>query len=168
LTVGFPSSIDHEITGKHMRRIRLLAVAALVGVSPLAAQDPARPALLAPVTLTAADSAHYLQLGRTYVRMMLTGKADSLAMALDSLALTRVGGVAGIADQQAQMADRVGAQAKILDEKLTRRNGALQYWQSGEFTGFTDEPVVIRVVFNEHGKVIGMGINPMSKAPPVD
>ena len=151
-----------------MRGIRMFLFAAVVGAAPLAAQDAAKPALLAPVLLSAADSTRFLELGRTYVRMMLTGKADSLAMALDSVALTRVGGAAGIADQQAQMAERIGAQAKVIEDKLTRRGGALQYWQSGEFTGFTDEPVVIRVIFNEHGKVTGMGINPMSKAPPVD
>jgi hypothetical protein len=151
-----------------MRYMTMVAFAAVAGAAPLAAQDAAKPALLAPVTLSAADSARYLNLGRTYVRMMLSGKPDSLAAALDPAALERIGGIEAIARQQAGMAERIGSQTKVIEDKLTRRNGALQYWQSGEFSAFDAEPVVIRVVFNEQARIVGLGINPMSKAPPVD
>ena len=46
--------------------------------------------------------------------------------------------------------------------------GRLQFWHAGEFSELAGDEVVIRWVFNDQGKIVVMGINPKTKAPPVD
>ena len=107
----------------------LVAVATLVSLAaPLAAQTADKPAPQPPAKLSAADSARYLELGKSASRWMMAGHADSLAAALDPEALTKAGGVEGLKTMQAQMHERIGAQVKLIDQKLTRRNGMVQFW----------------------------------------
>lgn len=147
----------------------LIAATVLTAVTaPLAAQTAEKPALKAPLTLTAADSARYLELGRTYTRWFLAGKADSLATGMDAEILEKQGGVEGIVALQGQIAERAGTQTRMIEQKLTRRNGMLQFWHAGEFSEIAGDEVVIRFIFNDQGKVVGMGINPKTRAPAVD
>ena len=147
-------------------RSLILAAAVTGAAAPLAAQSADKPA--GPATLTSADSARYLEIGKSATRWMLAGHADSLATALDPEALEKAGGVNGLKAMHDQMQERIGPQTRLVQQKLTRRNGMVQFWHEAEFTNFTDEAVVIRWVMNDKMKIVGVGMNPLSKAPPVD
>lgn len=140
---------------------KLARAAALIAItaSPLAAQTPA------PTRLSAADSTSFMELGRTYMRWMLKGQADSLAAALTPEFLEKSGGAAGVTDRLAMLTDHAGTELKLLTEKMTRRNGRPQFWHEAEFSAFVDEPLVFRIVFDEKGKVVGIGMGPKSQAP---
>lgn len=148
-------------------RFSLITALLAAPVATLAAQD-GPPAMKAPLTLTAADSARYLELGRTYTRWFLAGQADSLATGMDAELLEKQGGVEGIVALQGQIAERAGVQTRMTEQKLTRRKGMLQFWHAGEFSELAGDEVVIRFIFNDQGKVVGMGINPKTRAPAVD
>jgi hypothetical protein len=51
---------------------------------------------------------------------------------------------------------------------MTRRRGSPQYWREGRYSGFADEPIVFRWVFNEQGEITGIGLTPKSRAPAPD
>lgn len=150
--------------------VRSLTVAALAaaGAVPLAAQAPEKPALQPPVTLSAADSARFLALGSKYTRWFIAGQADSLATGMDPETLERLGGVDKIVEQSALLAERRGSETKIVEEKLTRRLGRLQFWHAGEFSGMEGDVFVIRWILDERGKITGVGLGPKTSAPPVD
>jgi hypothetical protein len=138
-----------------VRSTALLAVMA----TPLIAQTPAA------IPLSVADSARLMELGHKYTLWILTGRADSLAAVLPADVLERLGGAAGISEQLARVDEHAGAETAVLEEKMTRRNGRPQFWHSGVFSQFVDEPLVFRIVFDEKGKVAGIGMGPLSQAP---
>jgi hypothetical protein len=153
-----------------MSFVRTLALAVITagGAVPLGAQTAEKPALQAPVTLTAADSARFLALGSKYTRWFIAGQADSLATGMDPQVLERLGGVEKILEQSAMLAERRGNETKIVEEKLTRRLGRLQFWHAGEFSEMEGDVFVIRWILDEHGKITGAGLGPQSSTPPVD
>ena len=67
-----------------------------------------------------------------------------------------------------RMTGRAGSETEVVEEKFVKRNGNTQYWRVARWTDFTDEPVVFRWAFNKSGRIIGIGFNPLSKAPPID
>jgi hypothetical protein len=136
----------------------------------LAAQGAASPApeLKPPLTLNAADSARYLALGKTYTRWFLAGQADSLIAVTDPAALEKMGGPDGFQTVMEQVTTRAGIELAVVEEKLTRRRGALQFWHAGNFSELTTDQLVIRWLIDEHGKITGAGIGPRANAPPVD
>ena len=67
-----------------------------------------------------------------------------------------------------EMTVRAGTETEVIEEKFVKRNGNTQYWRIGKWSVFTDEPVVFRWAFNKSGQIIGIGFNPLSKAPPID
>lgn len=145
------------------------ALILLVGVAPLAAQTPATtPALQAPVTLTAADSARFLALGQKYTRWFLAGNADSLLAAVHPSAVEGLGGLEGVREAQGRVAERAGIETKVVEEKLTRRNGRLQFWHAGDFSEMTTDQFVIRFILDENGMITGAGLSPKAQTSPVD
>jgi hypothetical protein len=157
-----------------MTRIRSLATvaAALFGTAPLAAQTTPAPAAApaaAPATpLSPAEEARLLELGKTYTRWFLTGKADSLVGAFAPDMAEKVGGVEGVQQMMNQIAERAGVETKVTEEKMTRRNGRPQFWHAGQFSDLEDDELVIRWVFDQNGKIAGAGINPKANAPAPD
>ena len=147
--------------------IRLLAAigAVALATSPLTAQDAA-PA--APAPFTAEAEARYMALGKQATRYFFEGKADSLLAMADSATGEGLGGVEGIRGMMDQIAERAGTPLNVLAEKMTRRNGLAQFWYEAEYSNFTTEPVVMRWLFDEAGMLVGAGINPKSRTPPVD
>jgi hypothetical protein len=131
-----------------------------ITTAPLAAQT-ATPA----TALSAADSTHLMELGHTYTRWLLAGRADSLAGAARPEFLNAIGGAAGLTEQVAMLAEHAGEQTKVLADKMTRRNGKPQYWHEGEFALFTNEPLVLRFILDAEGKISGLGIAPKSRSP---
>jgi hypothetical protein len=64
------------------------------------------------------------------------------------------------------VADQGGFEIEVIEETWKRRNGQTQYWRTAKFSEI-DEPILIRWVYSE-GKHLGMGIGPLSQAPPTD
>lgn len=144
-----------------MTRSTLAASATMLALAaiPLAAQTPT------PTPLSAADSTHLMELGRTYSRWLLAGRVDSLVSVMTPDFLESSGGAAGVSERMGQVAERAGQETRMLAEKMTRRNGRPQFWHEGEFALFTNEPLVFRFVFDEKGKLAGIGMGPRSQAP---
>ncbi len=150
-----------------MRFSMMVAMLAIPSAS-LAAQEAAPPALKPPVTLTAADSARYLALGKSYTRWFLNAHVDSLVAVIDPASLEQMGGADGVHKTMQQVGERAGAQLAVVEEKLTRRRGFIQYWHAGNFSEMTTDQLVIRWLLDEHGKIVGAGVGPRANAPPVD
>lgn len=146
---------------------RLLAAlgAVTLAVSPLAAQDAASTTAK---PFTADEEARYLALGKQATAYFFEGKADSLLAMMDSTTRERLGGAEGVRGMMDQIAERAGMPLNVLVEKMTRRNGLAQFWHEAEYSNFTDEPVVMRWLFDEAGMLVGAGVNPKSRTPPVD
>jgi hypothetical protein len=51
---------------------------------------------------------------------------------------------------------------------MTLRKGNRQYWRESKVELMTEESVVMRWVFSPEGQVVGLGINPASRAPAPD
>jgi len=123
-----------------------------------AAPVPAKP-------FTAQETARYMELGKKANRYFFEGQADSLLAMGDSAFASRVGGVDGIQQQITNIGDRAGMPLTVLEQKMTRRNGAPQFWWEAEFSEFTAEPLVFRWLFNEQGQLVGAGMrSPRSQA----
>jgi hypothetical protein len=129
---------------------------------PLAAQD-APPAAPPFKPFTEAETERYLTLGKQIQAWFLAGHADSI-LAASSPEVAEQLGLDGIRQQMDLFAERAGTVITVLEEKLTRRNGIPQFWWEAEVTNFTAEPVVLRWLFDEEGKLVGAGMNPKSRA----
>ncbi|HEV8264718.1 MAG TPA: hypothetical protein VGQ06_07190 [Gemmatimonadales bacterium] len=137
-------------------RVALLLCALAV---PLEAQSPAASASPRPV-----DS---LALARQYTRWFYTGQVDSL-MAHHPAAQRGDSAIrAELEARVSQLALRAGTEVQVLEEKFVRRNGRPQYWRTARFTDFS-EPILLRWVINPSGEIVGMGLGPLSQAPPID
>ncbi len=139
-------------------RLFLTGFAALTLAGPLAAQS---------ATAVPADVKH-LALGHQLTDWFLAGRMDSIVARMPDDIKEKSGGVAGLQQARAQLAERAGEEAKVLEEKMTRRNGAAQYWRSSLYTEFPQEPLVLRWVFNESSQVVGIGLGPLGQTPPPD
>jgi hypothetical protein len=126
----------------------------------LAAQDAPPPF----VPFTAEETARFTALGKQATRYFFEGKADSLLGMIDSSAVEGVGGLDGIRGQMDRLAERAGVVVKVEAEMLTRRMGNPQWWHEASFSDFTQEPIVMRWVFNTDGKIVGAGMGPKSGA----
>ncbi len=143
---------------------RLIAAlgAVVLAAAPLTAQDAA-PA--APKPFTADEEARYLKLGHQAVSYFFDGKADSLLAMMDSASQAQAGGVDGIRQRMDVVAERGGVPMTVKAEKMTRRNGMPQFWYEAEMSNYTQEPIVLRWIFNEKDQLVGMGFGPKSGAP---
>lgn len=135
-----------------LSRILPFTVAFLLGPLVLNAQTPARP-----------DS---LALARRFTAWFCTGQVDSLlahypAETRDSSARSR------LQQNFDQLAVRAGTETAVVEEKFVMRNGRPQYWRTARFSDFA-EPILIRWVINGNGEIVGMGLGPLSQAPPID
>jgi hypothetical protein len=125
---------------------------------------------LAPIVVaqTALADADYLDLGRKYYDWYASGQADSILAHMAPDTRESVGGVEGVRASIDEFDARAGIELEFVEEKMTRRHGSPQYWREGRYTGFADEPIVFRWVFNEQGEITGIGLNPKSRAPAPD
>jgi hypothetical protein len=145
--------------------------AAAMVAAPVAAQTaPAAPptAPAAPKPFTPEETARYMELGRKANTWFFEGYADSLLAMADSGTRGRLGGLEGIQQQMETIAMRAGVVVRVVEEKMTRRNGTPQFWFEAEFTEFTEGTLVFRWLFNEEGQLVGAGMGPkeMAKADP--
>lgn len=152
-----------------MSRLSTLAAAALLSAAPLAAQT-ATPTADTPkaAPFSPADEARFMALGKTYTRWFLNGRADSLLGAMDPATAEKMGGIESIRENMNTVAERAGAELKVVVEKMTRRRGAAQFWHEGQFSEIQGDYFVIRWVMDEKGKLIGAGLGPKAQTPQPD
>jgi hypothetical protein len=67
----------------------------------------------------------------------------------------------------ADLAIRAGTEERVIGERWVNRLGKRQYWRTSKFSA-SDEPVILRLVILASGELGGVGMNPVSQAPPVD
>lgn len=131
-------------------QLLVMPVLALLQVAPAA---PKRP-----------DS---LAVARQYTAWFYTGEVDSLMahhaadVPRDSTLRRRV------TQSMEQLALRAGTETSVIEEKFVKRNGRTQYWRTAKFTDFA-EPILLRWVINPDGSIGGVGMGPLSQAPPID
>lgn len=142
--------------------IATLAVLALTTAA-LSAQGNAPPVPSKP--FTPEEHARYMALGKKVNTWFFEGQADSIFTIADSSARAAMGGVEGIEQQMERFGTRAGALLRVVDEKMTRRNGVPQFWFEAEFAEFTADALVLRWLFNEEGQLVGAGMGPKGGAP---
>ena len=113
-------------------------------------------------------AARQLALGRQYSEWFLGGEMDSIVAHMSGDVKEKSGGAARLQEQRAQLAARAGEEAKVLEEKMTRRRGMPQYWRAAPYTEMALDPIVLRWLFDSEGRIVGMGLGPLSQTPAPD
>jgi hypothetical protein len=108
-----------------------------------------------------------LERARRYAAWLFTARTDSLWANVDSIARIQFGSASVMDDIAADIAIRAGSEERLIEERWVNRLGKRQYWRTGKYSG-ADEPVILRLVILPSGKLAGMGVNPVSQAPPID
>jgi hypothetical protein len=139
-------------------RITLACAVALLTAAPLAAQTPSR---------TVPSAVTQLALGHRLTMWFQAGHMDSIVQRMAPEVVERSGGAEGLARARAELAERAGREATLLEEKMTRRRGLAQYWRSAMYDG-SPEPIVMRWLFDEESRLVGFGLGPLSQTPEPD
>lgn len=66
-----------------------------------------------------------------------------------------------------EMALRLGTEVEVIEERFRMRNGRPQYWRTARYSDFA-QPFLLRFVLDGEGKIDGLGMGPLSQAPPTD
>lgn len=154
-----------------MQLFRPLAILALLA-APVAAQTPGAPAPAAAPTTPPPRPAKLdydsVAFGRQVTLWFYSSQLDSLWAHTDT-ALQR-----GLENKEryglmlGDFMERVGSEESLVEERFHLRGGARQYWRIIRGTEFTQEPVAIRWVLMPGKMIGGVGLNPLSRVPPVD
>ena len=107
-----------------------------------------------------------MELGRKFSLWLYTGQADSL-LAYTIQDPERPTTAADIERIGLQIASRAGNEVSVIEEKFITRNGARQYWRIAKMD-VLEEPFLLRWVITPEGKINGIGMGPLSSAPPID
>lgn len=107
-----------------------------------------------------------MELGRKYTLWFYTNLPDSLLAHMDSASRARMT-IAEIEQTMAQVAIRAGNEVSVIEEKFITRNGARQYWRTAKMD-IMEEPFLLRWVITPKGEIAGVGMGPLSQAPPID
>jgi hypothetical protein len=118
-------------------------------------------------TATAQAAPDSLALARQYTQWLYAGMADSLVAHMSADAATEPDPRAAWMQRSQMIADRAGLEMQVVEETWKKRNGRWQYWRTARFSGM-DEPVLVRWVLNAKGEIDGIGLGPLSQAPPTD
>ena len=147
------------------RRILLLALALTLPTAAMAqvTQSAAPPARPKPAQLPK-DS---MELARKYTAWLYTAQIDSIVAHLDSAQRGKLEQKTQYEGRSADLAARAGAEKMVMEEKFITRNGARQYWRTAMFSNFS-QPMLLRWVMGPKGEILGIGMGPLSQAPPID
>jgi hypothetical protein len=139
-------------------RLRPLVLAAALAVpfATAAAQDA--PAAARP------DS---LGLARKYVAWFYAAEVDSLWAHTAQGFRENIGTADWWRQRADQFAMRAGTETEVMEERFRMRNGRPQYWRTARFSDF-GEPLLLRFVIDDAGLISGLGMGPLSQAPPTD
>ena len=108
-----------------------------------------------------------LALARQFTVWFYTGMTDSLLAhynPADSVGKGEAENILGALDQ---LTSRAGNEVSVIEEKFIKRNGHTQYWRTAKFDNM-EEPILLRWVILPGGYIGGMGLGPLSQAPPID
>jgi len=108
-----------------------------------------------------------LALARQYTVWLYTGQVDSLFAHHPADAQRDTTLRSRIRGSVEQLALRAGTETAVIEEKFVKRNGRTQYWRTAKFSDFA-EPLLVRWVLNPDGTIGGIGMGPLSQAPPID
>jgi hypothetical protein len=150
------------------RHVALAAVAALAFPVSAFAQNSAAPA--APATARpklAQLLPDSLERARRYATWLLTSRSDSLFASLDSAGRAQFGSMSTFDEITADLAARAGAEDRVIQERWVTRLGKRQYWRTSKYSA-SEEPIIVRLVMLPTGQLAGIGVNPLSQAPPID
>ncbi len=137
------------------RTLALLPLAGLLGSA-------------APAAGQAATSVDSLASARQYTRWLYAGQAESLVVHLSDRAKTgEFGRLDFWARSRDMIVERAGLEFAVLDETWKLRNGRWQYWRTAQFSSM-NEPLLVRWVLDATGRIDGLGLGPLSQAPPTD
>lgn len=145
--------------------LALLPVAAMAQ-STTAAPSPAASSSAAPSAAGPSD-AQLIALGRNLTDWWYMGTVDSIYAHMSEDAKTKMSRDEFL-DQRLQILARIGGEIAVVEEKMTLRKGNRQYWRESKVDAMTEDTVVMRWVFSPEGQVVGLGINPASRAPAPD
>ncbi len=156
-----------------MRSLRLSALFALLSAAPVAAQTPVAAPAVAPAPAAprpAPPKLDYdsLAFGRRFTNWFYSAQIDSLWAHTDTSMQTAMGTKDGWNQRFAEFLERIGSEVSVVEERWMQRNGMRQYVRVFNGSEFTQEPVVIRWVLAPGQKVVGAGMNPLSRVPPAD
>ena len=108
-----------------------------------------------------------LALARQFTVWLYTGQVDSLFAHHPADAQRDTTLRQRIRASVDQLALRAGTETAVIEEKFVKRNGRTQYWRTAKFSDF-GEPLLVRWVLNTDGTIGGIGMGPLSQAPPID
>lgn len=108
-----------------------------------------------------------LALARQYTQWFYAGMADSLLAHYDPADSTNRGTAEDILGALDQLTSRAGNEVSVIEEKFVKRNHRTQYWRTAKFDNM-DEPILLRWVILPGGYIGGLGLGPLSQAPPID
>ena len=107
-----------------------------------------------------------MELGRKFTEWFYSSQADSLLAYLIQNP-ERPMTAADIERSMLQVTSRAGTEVSVIEEKFITRNGARQYWRTAKMT-ILEEPFLLRWIITPEGKIGGLGMGPLSAAPPID
>lgn len=107
-----------------------------------------------------------LALARMFTQWFYDGQFDSLSAHTEA-GFSERATPARYASQADQLSRFAGRELEVLEEKFVLRNGRPQYWRTAVFSDL-EEPVLVRWVIDGNGQIIGLGLGPLSQAPPID
>lgn len=125
-------------------------------------------ALLLQAPVQASQKRDSLALARQYTVWLYTGQVDSLFAHHPADAQRDTTLRQRIRASVDQLALHAGTETKVIEEKFVKRNGRTQYWRTATFSDFAAEPLLVRWVLNPDGTIGGIGMGPLSQAPPID
>ena len=154
-----------------IRQAALAALLTIGAVPALAAQAtpaaPAKPPVPPTVTTPSGPRPDSLALARKFTQWFYAGQADSLFAYSSDETKERMGSPAAWQERADQVAVRAGAETEVIEERFRMRNGRPQYWRTANFSQMS-EPFLLRWVIDGEGKITGIGLGPLSQAPPTD
>jgi len=133
--------------------------------APAPAATPAPAPAPAPMVKLDYDS---LAFGRQANAWFISGEVDSLWAHTDSGMKEAMKTKDEWVNMYMQLTSRAGSEVSLVEERWVKRNNARQYWRIFNASDFTDEPVVLRWALGPGKMIIGLGMNPLSRVPPVD
>lgn len=133
--------------------------------TPAATATPAPAAAPAPMVKLDYDSLAFARLAHGW---FVAGEIDSLWAHTDPGMKEQMKVKEEWVNMSMQLTGRAGTELSVVEERWVKRNNQRQYWRIMNMSDFTDEPVAIRWVFLPGKMIGGLGMNPLSRVPPVD
>ena len=97
----------------------------------------------------------------------ITKEVDSLLAHHTAEGRARPGMRAELLASAEQLSSNVGHEVTLIGERFVTRNGRRQYWRTATFSMY-EEPILVRWVIGPTGQIEGLGLGPLSQAPPID